>query len=340
MCRCFMVRAGERGHLFTQFVEKQVVALGWNEIRSAETLTDLGRLKAAMLQAYPGDKPSRIGMSAGQLYRFYTDIAVGDVVMTYDPVQREYMCGTVTSAPYLTSDSVLEYIHCRSVHWQTAIPRDSLSTKSKNSLGSIGTLFELIDDVRAEVFGKLGLAAADGNSAGAGAAPPERPESEAGEALHDIMEDFEGKAHEFIKDRLMALGWDQLQELVAALLRALGYKTRVSKPGGDRGKDIVASADGLGIAGPRVIVEVKHRGHPIGAPDIRSFLPVCAWGDSGIYVSTGGFTKEAHYEAERADARVTLVDADYLTDLIVENYDSFDNDGKALIPLRKVYWPA
>lgn len=328
MNRCFMIRAGEGGHLYSQFSEKKVVALGWNAIRAEPILTDFARLKAAMQHAYPGDNPSRIGMSAGQLYRFYTDIAVGDVVLTYDPTSREYRCGTVTSAPYLTTDPAIEYIHCRSVDWQQTIARDVLSTKSKNSLGSIATLFELTGDVRDELFAIMGQAAT-----------PVAGEAD-GEDLQDIMEDFENKAHEFIKDRIMALEWDQMQELVAALLRALGYKTRVSKRGGDRGKDIVASPDGLGVAGPLVIVEVKHRNQAIGAPDIRAFLPASTRGDSAVYVSTGGFTKEAYYEAERANTRVTLVDADYLVDLILDTYDSFDNDGKALIPLRKVYWPA
>jgi restriction system protein len=37
---------------------------------------------------------------------------------------------------------------------------------------------------------------------------------------------------------------------------------------------------------------------------------------------------------------VTLVDLNDLASLIVTHYDRFDSDGRALVPLVKVYWPA
>lgn len=46
---------------------------------------------------------------------------------------------------------------------------------------------------------------------------------------------------ERIKDRVSELDWDDMQQLVAGILRAMGYKTQVSPAGSDRGKDIVAS---------------------------------------------------------------------------------------------------
>lgn len=48
---------------------------------------------------------------------------------------------------------------------------------------------------------------------------------------------------------------------------------------------------------------------------------------------------DAKYEAERANFPITLIDADYLVDLIISNYDNFDMDGCSLVPLRKLYWP-
>lgn len=59
--------------------------------------------------------------------------------------------------------------------------------------------------------------------------------------------------------KVSALPLDDMQELVAGLLRSLGYKTRISEAGPDRVKDIVASRDGLGFESPRIVVEVKHR---------------------------------------------------------------------------------
>jgi predicted Mrr-cat superfamily restriction endonuclease len=57
-----------------------------------------------------------------------------------------------------------------------------------------------------------------------------------------------------------------MEELVARILRAMGYKAKVSLKGPDRGVDVIASPDGLGLTQPRIKEEVKHRGGSMGAP--------------------------------------------------------------------------
>jgi predicted helicase len=100
-----------------------------------------------------------------------------------------------------------------------------------------------------------------------------------------------------------------------------------------------ASTDGLGLNEPRIIAEVKHRQGQMGTEKVRSFITVLRSGFKGLYVSTGGFTKEARYEAERAEVPLTLIDLDGLVDLVIQYYDNFDAETKVLIPLTKIYWP-
>lgn len=78
----------------------------------------------------------------------------------------------------------------------------------------------------------------------------------------------------------------------------------------------------------------------MGSQVIRSFIGALRPGDRGIFVSTGGFTREARYEADRSNIPVTLVDIDTLAELVVEYYEDFDPNGKALVPLVRIYWPA
>lgn len=86
-------------------------------------------------------------------------------------------------------------------------------------------------------------------------------------------------------------------------------------------------------------VEVKHRrGQTMGAPEVRSFLGGRHKDDRGLYVSTGGFTREAYYEAERASIPVTLMTLDDLARAIMDNYEEFDTLGRSLVPLTRVYW--
>ena len=212
--------------------------------------------------------------------------------------------------------------------WTGEVSRDALSVDSRNSLGAIQAFFEVNKDVMGEIVSLL-----------KGGKPKETPTEESAD-LDRIREDTVNRSHEFIKDRIQELDWEDAQELVAGILRAMGYKTRVSPRGADLGKDIVASPDGLGLEQPRIRVEVKHRPRQaIGAPDIRSFIGALRTGDKGLYVSTGGFSTEARYEAERATIPITLVDLTELVKLLIQHYENADLTTRALVPLIRVYWP-
>ena len=78
----------------------------------------------------------------------------------------------------------------------------------------------------------------------------------------------------------------------------------------------------------------------MGSQEIRSFLGGRHADDRGLYVSTGGFTKYAHYEAERASTVTHLMSLDELAKALIEQYDQLDEDGRRLLPLTKIYWPA
>lgn len=136
------------------------------------------------------------------------------------------------------------------------------------------------------------------------------------------------------------LDWDEMQNLVAGVLRSMGYKTQVSPAGADRGKDIIASPDGFGFENPRIIVEVKHRREQMGSQQIRSFIGGRHKDDRGLYVSTGGFTKDARYEADRSTIPLTLWTLDDLVRALIENYEQVDIETKLLVPLKKTFLPA
>jgi restriction system protein len=75
----------------------------------------------------------------------------------------------------------------------------------------------------------------------------------------------------------------------------------------------------------------------MGSRNIRRFIGSLRGGDRGLYVSTGAFSKEAKYEAERATIPVTLIDIQELAQLVTDNYENFDLKGRALLPLVRIY---
>ncbi len=284
--------------------------------------------------AYPDARNQTQIMWAGQLFRFASLFQRGDRVVTYDPASRLYYCGTINGDYEYHGDSEFEEtINRRNVTWLHERKKDELSDAAQNSLGAISTIFKIPAAVSAELWNE-GMAAAD-----AIAEAVQEQDQLSLPALE--FSQIESAAREAISDRLAALGPYDMQELVAGLLRAMGYKTTVSKPGADRGRDIIASPDGFGFQEPRIVVEVKHRpGERIGAPNIRSFLGGRHPSDKGLYVSTGGFTNEGRYEAERANIPLTLIDFDGLIEAVTENYDKFDDESRQLLGLRTILWPA
>ena len=46
------------------------------------------------------------------------------------------------------------------------------------------------------------------------------------------------------------------------------------------------------------------------------------------------------YRSDRSNIPLTLIDLDSLADLVKQHYESFDSDGRGLLPLTKIYWPS
>ena len=328
----WMVR-NPSGTYVQELLKQGVVGIGWPEVVphlvNAQAPEDF---YAAIQKTYPQSKGQEIVNAGRQLYKFFREIKDGDTVVTYDSPHRTYHIGTVTGPVRSNAQVEAPFSNVRPVKWQHRVERDLLSQAARNSLGSTLTIFQPSEEAEEEIRKRI-------------KEPVKATEPEAIPTAEVETEDPFANAlensRELIKDRLSKLSWDQMQSLVAGLLRAMGYKTKVSAAGPDRGKDIIASPDGLGLEHPRIFVEVKHRKGQMGAPEIRQFIGGRhAQNDCCLFVSTGGFSTEAKYEAERSSVPLTLVDSDDLVDLLIDYYEATDAETRTLMPLRRTYWPA
>jgi restriction system protein len=329
----WMIRAGEGGFRFEDFKANSSVSIGWHEVGDLSLRNTREDFLSAVRKAYPQMRKGQVPSAAGQLFRFVREIETDDTVITYSSEERVYLIGTVVSS-YAFKPVFGDHPNVRTIRWIGQISRDALSVDARNSLGSTLTLFRIPEEVAAEIMALV-------TSGTSPISTPKRFEDIPDvEQVEDLFRDQQLKSFEFIKDKVNSLAWDEMQELVAGLLRAMGYKTRISPSGSDRGKDIIASPDGLGFEDPRIVVEVKHRNAAMGSQEIRGFLGGPHANDKGLYVSTGGFSKDARYEAERGRIPVTLMDLDDLVKALLEHYENMDVEMQRLIPLRKLYWPA
>ena len=334
MKQMWMVRAGKSAFLIDAFKEKSIVALGWDLGDLKNKSAD--EIKKLMEEKYPDESKYTLGMASSQVIKFKHTIKKGDYVISYNPSSRKYLLGEIISDYYFSEDLEIEDIDyigghndTRDVKWLGEVSRDKLKVSTKNTLGAVTTLFNINEEAKKDILNVFNNKISEIEE-----------ENEEDEDVSNLKENLEENSIEFIKDKVNKLDPYEMQDLVAGLLRAMGYKTLVSPPGSDWGKDIIASPDGLGLENPVILVEVKHRKNTtIGSQDIRSFKGALKKTNRGIYVSTGGFTTDAKYEAERSEIPIILMDLDRLVKFIIQYYDNFDNDAKSLIPLTKIYWP-
>jgi restriction system protein len=334
--RLWFVRAGRNAAFIDDFRTNSLVAIGWDEAGPIEPGTKDDKLEELFARTYPSSKEGSRRVWIAQVRRFLAEVKVGEPVATYDPNAREYLIGTVAGEPKWRTAALGR---ARAVQWTHTALRDVLSVDTRNALGSIATLFRASQEASDEVWSKAKSIGAAGPSDSPPPIDGVHGDGDGASANTILREEVMQKADEFIEDRIASLDWRQMQELVAGILRAMGYQSTVSADGSDRGVDVFASPDGLGLQEPRIFVEVKHRSGSMGADVLRSFLGGRRAGDRCLYVSTGGFTKEARYEADRATVPLTLVTLPKLRELVLQHYERLDPATRALVPLQRLYWP-
>lgn len=331
----WMVRAGRGGVDAPRFLDQKMAAIGW-DVGILDLTTPDEVIKDRINVRYSDEKPGTRRSWAGQVIRFFKEVSIGDIVTTHAVDNRLYHIGIIRSKAepkIITADEKEMREYARAVDWLYEVPRDGLTAGTRNSLDGLMTVFRVSREASAELRTHcLGDGIADSADSGITTL---QEESGTGE----ILEEYNVKAEGLVEDQIAKLDWRQLQELVAGILRAMGYKTKISARGPDRGVDIFASPDGLGLIEPRIFVEVKHRGGAIGSQQIRSFTGGRKPGDRCLYVSTGGFSMEARYEADRSSIPLTLITMLELRELLLDHYDSLDSETRALVPLKRVYLP-
>ena len=163
-----------------------------------------------------------------------------------------------------------------------------------------------------------------------------------GRGVSVTFETAEEAAWEEIAEYLGAMNPYEFQELVADLLRAMGFHPAwVAPPGKDGGTDVIAYPDPLGTRSPRLKVQVKRQQAAVNVGGLRSFMAVLGDGDVGLFVSLGGFTRDADLEARTQEKRrVTLADAQKLFDLWVEHYSRLSDEARRRLPIKPIYFLA
>lgn len=212
---------------------------------------------------------------------------------------------------------------CVSVKWLRHLPRTAFSQGALYEIGSAMSLFSVKN--YADEF----LAALDNNFSRV-------HDNEEDESVAATADDIIESTRDFILKELSKhlKGYD-LEEFVADLLRAMGYRTTVSAHGGDSGIDITAYKDELP---PRILVQVKSQDSDIRESAIQSLKGAMKEGDYGLFVTLSNYTKNAQKYLNDTPI-LRGINGTELVDLILKYYGDLSEKYRRMIPLKMVYIP-
>ena len=306
------------------FLKDDKMAIGWKEIGNLREIpANRDDFKKKYVQVYPDASKGAVATCAGMLYRFCHEVQIGDYVVYPSKSDRMINIGEITGDYEFVLDAH-EYVQQRNVKWLKHIPRTSFSQGALYEIGSALSFFAVKN--YADEF----LSALDKGFKKHAAANDE--DDTVGATAEDIIE----STKDFIlKELSRNLKGYALEEFVADLLRAMGYRTTVSPQGGDSGIDITAYKDELP---PRILVQVKSQDSDIKETTIQSLKGAMREGDYGLFVTLSNYTKNAQKYLESTPI-IRGINGTELVDLILKYYEDLDIKYKKMIPLKMVYIP-
>ena len=279
------------------FLKDNLIAIGWHE------MGDLSKIEAtrdAFKEKYsvtfPDAKKGSIATGAGMLYRFCYEAQVGDYVVFPSKINHEVNIGVV-EGDYVYDSSQPNYVQTRKVKWLKHLPRTAFSQGALYEIGSAMTFFAV--------------------------------KNYADEFMAALEKDF------ILKELSRQLKGYDLENFVADLLRAMGYRTTVSPQGGDSGIDITAYKDELP---PRILVQVKSQDGDIKETTIQSLKGAMREGDYGLFVTLSNYTKNAQKYLENTPI-IRGINGTELVELILKYYEDLSEKYRKMIPLKRVYIP-
>jgi restriction system protein len=271
MKRLWLVRLGKNGEFEPGALDKSLLSIGFNMTANLNAAKDRDAVLDVVKTVFPDAKPGRQANFAAQVNQFVNTMAIGDIVVSPFKTLSKIGIGEVTG-PYQQPESGYP---ARPVKWlATDVPRDCFKQDLLYSFGAIMTVCEVR---RNDALKRVLAVARNRKDPGDGTAPDLPGKSQQTELVTsdevDRTINLEQIARDQIERRISSVFTGHaFTNLIAAILTAQGYETRVSPPGPDSGIDIVAGRGTLGFDSPRLVVQVRSGDISVDQPTLQSLI--------------------------------------------------------------------
>ncbi len=304
------------------FLNDNIIAIGWRNMGDLMLIEgNRDAFKDRYNEVYPDSKKGAVANGAGMLYRFVYEVQIGDYIVFPSKIDRQIYIGAVES-DYIYNPDATEYVEQRKVKWLKHLPRTAFSQGALYEVGSAMSFFS-VKNYADEYLNSLNKSFKK--------AVPEDDES-VGATADDIIEATKDYILKVLSKNVK--GYD-LEEFVADLLSAMGYRTSLSAHGGDSGIDITAYKDELP---PRILVQVKSQDGDIKETTIQSLKGAMREGDYGLFVTLSNYTKNAKKYLDSVPI-IRGINGTELVELVLKYYESLSEKYRKMIPLKMVYIP-
>ena len=288
------------------FLSQNIIAIGWSEMGDlSQLVSSRDEFKEQFLKTYPNGKKGAVATSAGMLFRFVHEVQIGDYIVFPSKSDRKINLGVI-EGPYYHDDQAAIYPNRRKVRWLKSLPRTTFSQGTLYEVGSALTFFQ-VRNYADEYIHAIN-----------GSRNPPILDTDTDETVASTADEIIESTKDFIlKELSRNLKGYGLEEFVADLLRAMGYRTTLSPHGGDGGIDITAYKDELP---PRIVVQVKSQDGDIRETTIQSLKGAMKEGDYGLFVTLSDYTPNARKYLEQ-NPIIRGINGVDLVDLILKYYD-------------------
>lgn len=328
--KVWLVRAGEHGEDEGTAQRENLAIVRFRDVPDLRLFRTYEDLVNKLQELDPERSAPRARNLAAQLWAFRERMELGDIVVLPLKTRRGYILLGRVSGPYDYRRVEGEERHVRPVRWEKEVPRSVFQQDLLYSFGAFMTVCQITrNDAPARVLSVLETGRDPGPLSFRLQEIPEGQRLDIAQAAHDEIVQYIGAK----------FAGHGMARLVAAILEAEGFQTRVHPPGPDQGVDILAGRGPLGFAEPLLCVQVKTTEDPADVTVLRALQGTMnTFGAThGLLVSWNGFTEQARREARTHAFKIALWDQTDVVEAVYRVYDRLNPDIQAEIPLKRIW---